>query len=110
MCSYEGFILLQIPGIIFLSNPPIRFPILASMMTSELSSQACSLGPLYESRGSDSLGAGSREWVLVPWGGSELCSRLAWFRTLTCTLHHSATGILLFGTIALWVREPGVRF
>jgi hypothetical protein len=51
-------------------------------MTSELSSQACSLGHLYKSRGSNSLGAGSREWVLVPWGGPELCSRLAWFRTL----------------------------
>jgi hypothetical protein len=53
------------------------------MMTSELSSQACSLGPLYESRGSGSLGASSREWVLVPWGGLKLCSRLAWFRTLS---------------------------
>jgi hypothetical protein len=53
------------------------------MLTSELSSQACSLGPLYEGRGSDSLGASSREWVLVPWGGPELCSRLAWFRTLS---------------------------
>jgi hypothetical protein len=46
-------------------------------MTSELSSQVCSLGRLYESRG------GSREQVLVPWGGPELCSRLAWFRTLS---------------------------
>jgi hypothetical protein len=52
-------------------------------MTSELSSQACSLGLLYEGRGSASLGANSREWVLVPWGGPELCSRLAWFRTLS---------------------------
>jgi hypothetical protein len=34
-----------------LSNPPIRSPTLAGMMTSELSSQVCSLGPLYESRG-----------------------------------------------------------
>jgi hypothetical protein len=53
------------------------------MMTSELSSQACSLGPLYESRGSGSLGASSKEWVLVLWGGPELCSLLAWFRTLS---------------------------
>jgi hypothetical protein len=52
-------------------------------MTSELSSQACGLGPLYESRGSSSLGVSSKEWVLVSWGGPELCSRLAWFRTLS---------------------------
>jgi hypothetical protein len=52
-------------------------------MTSELSSQVCSLGPPYESRGSGSLGASSREWVLVSWGGPELCSHLAWFRTLS---------------------------
>jgi hypothetical protein len=45
------------------------------MMTSELSSQAYSLGPLYESRGSGSLGAGSKERELVPWGGPEQCSR-----------------------------------
>jgi hypothetical protein len=51
------------------------------MMTSELSSQACSLGPLYESRGSGSLRAGSKEHELVPWGGPEQCSRLAWFCT-----------------------------
>jgi hypothetical protein len=52
-------------------------------MRSELSSQACSLGPLYESSGSGSLGASSREWVLVSWGGPELCRRLAWFHTLS---------------------------
>jgi hypothetical protein len=51
------------------------------MMTSELSSQAYSLGPLCESRGSGSLGAGSKEQEFVPWGGLEQCSRLAWFRT-----------------------------
>jgi hypothetical protein len=51
MCPCDGFILLQIPDIIILSNPPIRSPTLAGMMTSELSSQACSLGPLYESKG-----------------------------------------------------------
>jgi hypothetical protein len=50
-------------------------------MTSELSRQACKIGPLYEGRGSDSLGASSREWVLIPCDGLELCSRLAWFRT-----------------------------
>jgi hypothetical protein len=32
---------------------------------------------------SDSLGAGSREWRLVPWGGSDQCSRLAWSRTVS---------------------------
>jgi hypothetical protein len=67
----------------FLSNPPIQFPTLDGMMTSELSSQVCSLGPLYKGRGSDSLWASSREWALAPWGGPELCSRLAWFRTLS---------------------------
>jgi hypothetical protein len=46
-------------------------------MTSELSSQACSLGPLYESRGSGSLGTSSKEQEPVPWGGPELCGRLA---------------------------------
>jgi hypothetical protein len=66
-----------------LSNPPIQFPTLAGMMTSELSSQVCYLGPLYQGRGSGSLVASSREWTLTPWGGPELCSRLAWFRTLS---------------------------
>jgi hypothetical protein len=51
------------------------------MMIYELSSQACSLGPLYENRGSGSMGVGSKERELVPWGGPEQCSRLAWFRT-----------------------------
>jgi hypothetical protein len=51
------------------------------MMTSELSSQACSLGPLYESRGSGSLGTDSKEQEPVPWGGPEQCGRLAWFGT-----------------------------
>jgi hypothetical protein len=51
------------------------------MLTSELSCQACSLGPLYESRWSGSLGTVSKEQELVPWGGLERCGRLAWFRT-----------------------------
>jgi hypothetical protein len=29
------------------------------------------------------MGASSREWALVPWGGPEPCSRLAWSRTLS---------------------------
>jgi hypothetical protein len=41
------------------------------MMTSELSSQAYNLGPLYASRGSGSLGTGSKEQELVPWGDRE---------------------------------------
>jgi hypothetical protein len=45
------------------------------MMTSKLSSQVCSLGPLYESRGVRQPGGSSREWVLVSSGGPELCSR-----------------------------------
>jgi hypothetical protein len=62
MCFYDDFILLQFLDMIFLSNPPIQFPTLAGMMTSELSSQVCSLGPLYESGGGGgSLGASSRE-------------------------------------------------
>jgi hypothetical protein len=52
-------------------------------MTSELSSQACSLGPSTKAGGFGSLGAGSKERELVPWGGPGLCSRLAWFRTLS---------------------------
>jgi hypothetical protein len=53
------------------------------MTTSELSSQACSLGPLYEGRGVRQPGGGSKEWELVPWGGPGLGGRLAWFRTLS---------------------------
>jgi hypothetical protein len=94
----------------FLSNPPIRFPTLAGMMTSELGSQACSLGPLYKGRGVRQPGASSREWTLVPWGGPALCSRLAWFRTLSLHAHHSVTGILVYGTIVLWVWQPEVQF
>jgi hypothetical protein len=71
------------------------------MMTSELSSQACSIGPLYESRGSGSLGASSREWVLVSWGGPELCSLLAWFRTLS--LHAPP---LCDGYPSIWNYSP----
>jgi hypothetical protein len=51
------------------------------MKTSELSSQACSLGPLYKNRGFGILGTGSKEQESVPWGGPELCGRLAWFHT-----------------------------
>jgi hypothetical protein len=50
-------------------------------MISELSSQACSLGPL--GRGVRQPGASSREWVLASWGGPELCCCLAWFHTLS---------------------------
>jgi hypothetical protein len=71
------------------------------MMTSELISQACSLGPLYESRGSGSLGAGSKEHELVPWGGPEQCSRLAWFRTQS--LH---TPPLCDGHPSIWSYNP----
>jgi hypothetical protein len=85
----------------FLSNQPIRFPTLAGMMTSKLSSQACSLGPLYKGRGSGSLGNSSREWALVPWGGPELCSRLAWFRTLS--LHAPP---LCDGYPSIWNYSP----
>jgi hypothetical protein len=42
-----------------------------------LSSQACSLGPLYESKGSGSLGTVSKEQELVPWGGPKQCGRSA---------------------------------
>jgi hypothetical protein len=70
-------------------------------MTSELSSQVCSLGALYESRGSGSLGASSREWVRVPLGGPELCSRLVWFRTLS--LHAPP---LCDGYPSIWNYSP----
>jgi hypothetical protein len=59
------------------------------MKTSELSRQAYSLGPPYESRGFGSLGTGSKEQEPVPWGGPEQCGRLAWFRTQKPT--HSTT-------------------
>jgi hypothetical protein len=77
------------------------------MMTFELSSQVCSLGPLYKGRGSDSLGASSREWALVPWGGPELCSRLVWYRTLS--LHAPP---LYDGCPSIWNYDsggPGIR-
>jgi hypothetical protein len=73
------------------------------MMTSELSSQTYSLGPLYKSRGSGSLGAGSKEQELIPWGGPEQCSRLAWFRTQSlhtpslCDEHPSTWSYSLVG-------------
>jgi hypothetical protein len=63
-----------------------EFPTLTGMMTSELSSQACSSGPLYCYRGSGNLGSSSREWALVSWSGLELCSYLAWLRTLSIRL------------------------
>jgi hypothetical protein len=71
------------------------------MMTSKLSSQACSLGPLYKGRGSGNLGASSREWALISWGGPELCSRLAWFRTLS--LHAPP---LCDGHPSIWNYSP----
>jgi hypothetical protein len=51
--------------------------------------------------GSDSLGAGSREWELVPWRGPELCSRLARFHTLG--LH---TPPLCDGYPNIWSYSP----
>jgi hypothetical protein len=86
---------------LFLSNPPIQFPTLAGMMTSELSSQACSLGPLYYYRGPDNLRTSSREWALISWSGPELCSRLAWFRTLS--LHDPP---LYNGYPSIWNYDP----
>jgi hypothetical protein len=70
-------------------------------MISKLSSEACSLGPLYESRGSGSLGAGSKERELVPWGDPEQCSRLAWF--CTQSLH---TPPLCDGHPSIWSYSP----
>jgi hypothetical protein len=70
-------------------------------MTSELSCHACSLGPLYESRGSGSLGPGSGERELVPWSGSELRSHLARFCTLG--LH---TPPLCGGYPSIWSYSP----
>jgi hypothetical protein len=51
--------------------------------------------------GSSSLRASSREWVLVSWGGPELCSRLAWFRTLS--LHAPP---LCDGYPSIWNYSP----
>jgi hypothetical protein len=71
------------------------------MMTFELSSQACSLGPLYYCRGSDNRGSGSREWTLVSWSGPEPCSCLAWSCTLS--LHASP---LCNGCPSIWNYDP----
>jgi hypothetical protein len=59
--------------------------------------------------GFDSLGVGFKEWEPVPWGGPELCGRLAGSIPKACTLHHSVTGTLVFGATVLWVRQPRVR-
>jgi hypothetical protein len=56
---------------------------------------------IYESRGSGSLGAGSKEQELVPWGGPEQCSRLAWFRTQS--MH---TPPLCDGHPSIWNYSP----
>jgi hypothetical protein len=47
------------------------------------------------------MGSSSREWALVPWSGSELCSCLAWFRTLS--LH---TPPLCNGYPSIWNCDP----
>jgi hypothetical protein len=70
-------------------------------MTSELNSQAYSLGPLCERRRARQPGAGSKEREPVPWGGPEP----VWPLSLVpypkaCTLHHSVTGTLVFGAIS----------
>jgi hypothetical protein len=54
----------------------------------------------YLTKKGKSLGAGSKEQVPVPWGGPEP----VWPVSLvsypkSCTLHHSMTGALVFGTI-----------
>jgi hypothetical protein len=67
----------------FLSNPPLWSPTLAGMMTSKLSSQACSFGPSTKAGGLASLGQDLKNGYLSPGGGPELCSRLAWFHTLS---------------------------
>jgi hypothetical protein len=48
------------------------------------------------------LGSGSREWILVSWGGPEPCSRLAWSRTVS--LHAPP---LCDGCPSIWNRGPG---
>ena len=51
--------------------------------------------------GPDSLGAGSRERKLVPWGGPEPVWQLSLVPyPKACTLHHSVTGTLVFGAIS----------
>jgi hypothetical protein len=71
------------------------------MMTSELNSQACSLGPLCESRRARQSGDRTKEREPVPWGGLEL----VWPLSLVpypkdCTPPHSVTGTLVFGAIS----------
>jgi hypothetical protein len=69
-------------------------------MTSELNSQACSLGPLCESRRARQPGAGSKERKPVPWSGPEPMWPLSLVPyPKACTLH-SVTGTLLFEAIS----------
>jgi hypothetical protein len=70
-------------------------------MTSELDSQTCRLGPLRESRRAQQLGAGSKEWEPVPWGGPELVWPLSLIPyPKACTLHRSVMGTLVLRTIS----------
>jgi hypothetical protein len=71
------------------------------MMTSELNSQACNLGPLCESRRARQPGASSKEREPVPWSGPEPVWPLSLvLYPKACTLHHSVTGTLVFGVIS----------
>jgi hypothetical protein len=81
-------------------------------MTSELNSQACSLGPLCESRKVRQPGGGSKEREPVPWGGSELCGRLAWFRTQslhTPPLRDGCPSIWSYSPVGLTTRGPALE-
>jgi hypothetical protein len=51
--------------------------------------------------GFGSLGASSKKRELVPWGGLELCSRLARFRTLSLD-----TPLLCNGYPSIWSYGP----
>jgi hypothetical protein len=71
------------------------------MMTSKLKSQACSLGPLCESRRARQPGGGSKEREPVPWGGPEPVWPLSLVPYPKArTLHHSVTSTLVFGAIS----------
>jgi hypothetical protein len=101
MCFCDGFILLQFADIIFyLTHPYSSHPCWYDDIQIELARLAVR-DPYPDTGGPATCGSGSRERTLVSWGGPELCSRLAWSRTLSLHLHHSSTGALVFGVVIL---------
>jgi hypothetical protein len=73
----------------------------SNIMTSELDSQACRLGPLRKSRRARQPGGGSKEWEPVPWGGPQPMWPLSLVPyPKACTLHRSVMGTLVLRIIS----------